>query len=396
MVDGSTRFGAFVRILLPLVGPGLVATSIFAFIQAWNEYIIAYVLLTSPEKQTLTVWLASFTTQPRHRLGAADGRRDADRDAGGHLLPARAAPDRLRADRRRGPRVSRRARAARRRLPLPGLRGLEPPDWLRRWLESGIGGVVLFARNVRDPEQVAGADRRAAGRAARPRWSRSTRRAATSRGSRPRPGSSLPGQPRARRRRRRRADAARGGGDRRRPRRGRRQPRPRAGRRRELDPANPIIGVRSFGSDPELVARHVAAFVDGPAERRGGRLREALPRPRRHRGGLAPRAADGRRRPRDAARRALLPFRAAVEAGVRAVMTAHIRVPGARRRPGHAEPRVLTGLLRDELGFGGARHHRRAGDAARSARTVGVEAGAVRALEAGADALCLGADLGPA
>jgi N,N'-diacetylchitobiose transport system permease protein len=62
MVDGSTRLGAFVRILLPLVAPGLVATSVFAFIQAWNEYIIAYVLLSSPEKQTLTVWLASFTT----------------------------------------------------------------------------------------------------------------------------------------------------------------------------------------------------------------------------------------------------------------------------------------------------------------------------------------------
>jgi N,N'-diacetylchitobiose transport system permease protein len=62
MVDGCTRFGAFVRILLPLVGPGLVATSIFAFIQAWNEFIIAYVFLHTPEKQTLMVWLASFTT----------------------------------------------------------------------------------------------------------------------------------------------------------------------------------------------------------------------------------------------------------------------------------------------------------------------------------------------
>ena len=62
MVDGTTRFGAFVRILLPLVGPGLVATSIFAFIQAWNEFIIAYVFLHTPEKQTLMVWLASFTT----------------------------------------------------------------------------------------------------------------------------------------------------------------------------------------------------------------------------------------------------------------------------------------------------------------------------------------------
>jgi N,N'-diacetylchitobiose transport system permease protein len=62
MVDGSTRLGAFVRILLPLVGPGLVATSIFAFIQAWNEYIIAYVMLSSADKQTLTIWLANFTT----------------------------------------------------------------------------------------------------------------------------------------------------------------------------------------------------------------------------------------------------------------------------------------------------------------------------------------------
>jgi N,N'-diacetylchitobiose transport system permease protein len=62
MVDGSTRFGAFVRILLPLVAPGLVATSIFAFIQVWNEFIIAYILLSSPEHQTLTVWLAQFTS----------------------------------------------------------------------------------------------------------------------------------------------------------------------------------------------------------------------------------------------------------------------------------------------------------------------------------------------
>jgi N,N'-diacetylchitobiose transport system permease protein len=63
MVDGSSRFGAFVRILLPLVAPGLVATSIFAFIQAWNEFIMAYIILRSPEKQTLPVWLAGFVTE---------------------------------------------------------------------------------------------------------------------------------------------------------------------------------------------------------------------------------------------------------------------------------------------------------------------------------------------
>jgi N,N'-diacetylchitobiose transport system permease protein len=62
MIDGCTRLGAFFRITFPLVGPGLVATAVFGFIQAWNEYIIAYVLLSSPGNQTLTVWLASFTT----------------------------------------------------------------------------------------------------------------------------------------------------------------------------------------------------------------------------------------------------------------------------------------------------------------------------------------------
>jgi N,N'-diacetylchitobiose transport system permease protein len=65
MVDGSSRLGAFVRILLPLVAPGIVATSMFAFIQAWNEFLVAYVLLTSGEKQTLTVWLAGFTGSAR-------------------------------------------------------------------------------------------------------------------------------------------------------------------------------------------------------------------------------------------------------------------------------------------------------------------------------------------
>ena len=62
MVDGCTRAGAFRRILFPLVAPGLVATAVFSFIQVWNDYLIAYVLLRSPEKQTLGIWLASFTT----------------------------------------------------------------------------------------------------------------------------------------------------------------------------------------------------------------------------------------------------------------------------------------------------------------------------------------------
>jgi N,N'-diacetylchitobiose transport system permease protein len=60
MVDGSSRLGAFTWILLPLVAPGLVATSVFVFITSWNEYIFANVILTDQANQTLTVWLSYF------------------------------------------------------------------------------------------------------------------------------------------------------------------------------------------------------------------------------------------------------------------------------------------------------------------------------------------------
>ena len=66
MVDGSSRIGAFTRILLPLVAPGLVATSIFAFITCWNEYIFARILLSDQSKQTATVWLSYFTGTSRN------------------------------------------------------------------------------------------------------------------------------------------------------------------------------------------------------------------------------------------------------------------------------------------------------------------------------------------
>jgi N,N'-diacetylchitobiose transport system permease protein len=66
MVDGSTRLGAFVRILLPLVAPGLVATSVFAFITSWNEYIFARILLNDQSKQTVTVWLSYFLGTSRN------------------------------------------------------------------------------------------------------------------------------------------------------------------------------------------------------------------------------------------------------------------------------------------------------------------------------------------
>jgi N,N'-diacetylchitobiose transport system permease protein len=66
MVDGSTRLGAFVRILLPLVAPGLVATSVFTFITSWNEYIFARTLLNDQSQQTVTVWLSYFLGTSRN------------------------------------------------------------------------------------------------------------------------------------------------------------------------------------------------------------------------------------------------------------------------------------------------------------------------------------------
>jgi N,N'-diacetylchitobiose transport system permease protein len=64
-VDGASRFGAFMRVTLPLVAPGLVATGIFAFILAWNEFIFALVIMNRPESQTMPVWLQAFNEGAR-------------------------------------------------------------------------------------------------------------------------------------------------------------------------------------------------------------------------------------------------------------------------------------------------------------------------------------------
>ncbi len=60
MIDGCSRNQAFWRITFPLLAPGLVSTGIFAFIQAWNEFVFALVIMTRPESQTLPIWLRSF------------------------------------------------------------------------------------------------------------------------------------------------------------------------------------------------------------------------------------------------------------------------------------------------------------------------------------------------
>lgn len=70
MVDGCTRLGAFRRIVLPLLAPGLAASSVFALITAWNEYLFAYVLLQDNDKYTLNVWLMNFTTDRGTDYGA--------------------------------------------------------------------------------------------------------------------------------------------------------------------------------------------------------------------------------------------------------------------------------------------------------------------------------------
>ncbi|MEU9911409.1 carbohydrate ABC transporter permease [Streptomyces sp. NPDC051001] len=62
MVDGCSRTTAFLRVVFPLLAPGMVATSVYGFIQAWNEYLYALMLL-SQENQTATVWLGNFTTK---------------------------------------------------------------------------------------------------------------------------------------------------------------------------------------------------------------------------------------------------------------------------------------------------------------------------------------------
>jgi multiple sugar transport system permease protein len=61
MVDGTTRFGAFWRIILPLAAPGVFTTAIITFIAAWNEFLIALTMVNLPEMQTANVAISKFT-----------------------------------------------------------------------------------------------------------------------------------------------------------------------------------------------------------------------------------------------------------------------------------------------------------------------------------------------
>jgi N,N'-diacetylchitobiose transport system permease protein len=63
MVDGCTRPQAFVKVILPLLAPGLMATSLFGFITAWNEFPLVLILNKDPEAKTLPLWLSQFQSQ---------------------------------------------------------------------------------------------------------------------------------------------------------------------------------------------------------------------------------------------------------------------------------------------------------------------------------------------
>jgi beta-N-acetylhexosaminidase len=282
------------------------------------------------------------------------------------------------------------ARGAARCL-LASFPGHRAPDWVRRWIERGLGGVVLFSDNVHDGEQVAALS--SSLRAERPELLVATdeeggdvtRLEASS-------GSSYPGNlalgsiddiELTRAVAGAIADDLRA-----------------AGVTLNLapvadvnsNPQNPVIGVRSFGSDPELVARHVATFVRGTQERGVAACAKHFP----GHGDTAvdshlelPVVEDGSS---ELLAGPLLPFRAAIEAGVGAVMTAHIVVRGLDEVPATLSRVLVTDLLRGELGFEGAV----VSDALEMraiSGTVGFEEGAVRAIAAGVDALCLGHDV---
>ena len=62
-IDGATRFQAFILIVMPLSTPGIIATSIFSFIGAWNEYVYAYTFLSRDDQMTLPVGIQRFFTE---------------------------------------------------------------------------------------------------------------------------------------------------------------------------------------------------------------------------------------------------------------------------------------------------------------------------------------------
>jgi beta-N-acetylhexosaminidase len=270
---------------------------------------------------------------------------------------------------------------------LPGFAGTTAPDWLRRRIADGLGGVVLFGRNVVDDEQVAAltaslrAERDGVTIGIDEEGGDVTRLDA-------RVGSSLPG------------NHALGAADdvglttevaial------GRRLAA--CGITVDLAPSadlslhleDPIIGVRAFSGDPAVAARHVAAFVTGLQASGVAACAKHFP-------GHGAATEDSHetlpvlhRTEAELREVELVPFAAAVQAGVRAMMTGHLVVPAWSEGPATLTPRAFE-VLRGELGFTGA-VITDALDMGAVAGTAGMADGAVRALLAGADSLCVG------
>ncbi|GGR99642.1 hydrolase [Streptomyces aureoverticillatus] len=158
------------------------------------------------------------------------------------------------------------------------------------------------------------------------------------------------------------------------------------------NPLNPVIGVRSFGARSDVVSRHTAAWIRGLQSAGVAACAKHFP-------GHGDASVDPHfglpqvtGTAAEIARTALPPFIAATEAGVRAIMTAHLLVPAYDPAlPATLSPRILNDLLRGELGFDGM------------VVTDGIEMGAVtdrygidgatvRAVAGGVDAVCVGGD----
>ncbi|WP_037762909.1 glycoside hydrolase family 3 protein [Streptomyces sp. FXJ7.023] len=158
------------------------------------------------------------------------------------------------------------------------------------------------------------------------------------------------------------------------------------------NPDNPIIGVRSFGSAPDVVSRHTAAWIRGLQSSGVAACAKHFP-------GHGDVAVDSHHDlpaygagPDEIAAQALPPFRAAVAAGVRAVMSGHLLVPAYDPDlPATLSRRILHDLLRDELGFDGLV----VSDAIEMGavtRRYGIDGATVKAVAAGVDAICVGGE----
>ncbi|WP_190023167.1 glycoside hydrolase family 3 protein [Streptomyces hiroshimensis] len=164
------------------------------------------------------------------------------------------------------------------------------------------------------------------------------------------------------------------------------------------DPDNPVIGVRSFGADPQLVARHTAAYVEGLQAAGVAACTKHFP-------GHGDTAVDSHHdMPRIDAdlatlrSRELVPFHAAVAAGTKAVMSAHILLPALDADlPATLSPAALHGLLRAPVADGGLGFDGLIVTDGMEMRAIagthGIERGSVLAIAAGADAICVGGGL---